>query len=143
MALKDDYLKAYPKCQYTAACGRYVNFGRHINYAPEVDHIWVRALGPKTETWSNYATATPAAHAWKHNNLVVAKIAIHWFKWDLARRMGETDETELRHFDVDELRAACGMWVPGWIENKVTTIDMLPGWCCEMALALLEGCNGT
>jgi len=64
-----------------------------------------------------------------------------WFKWDLARRLLETDETELRHFDQDALRAASGFWVPGWVENKLNAVD-LPDWCYRMGSALLEGCDG-
>jgi len=93
------------------------------------------------QTRSNYLTVSPAAHDWAHRNLTVSRISAMWFKWDLARRLLETDETELRHFDQDALRAASGFWVPGWVENKLNAVD-LPDWCYRMGSALLEGCDG-
>ena len=76
---------------------------------------------------------SPSAHTWKHANSVVARIAITWFKHDLAKRTGDWE----KHFDRDALRAAAGMDVVGWVEAKLDTVD-LPAWAEEMAMDFLE-----
>ena len=121
-----DYLTEFPDCQLTEAIGQYVNFGHHIHDQNCVHHIWGRR--GKHEHWSNYATVSPAAHDWAHRNSVVARISLMRFKMVLG---GD-------HFDLDVLRAASGFIIPGWVHNKLMTVE-LPSWCAEMGFDLLEG----
>jgi hypothetical protein len=131
VALRKAYLREYPECQYSAAIGRYVAFGTHVHSTLAIEHIWNRK-GPKSEHWSNYATVCPAAHDWKHENSIAARIGIMWLKHDLAARTGKQE-----HFDLDALREASGFWIPGWIESKVLSGD-LPEWAEELGRDLLE-----
>jgi hypothetical protein len=129
--LRKAYLRENPECQYSIAIGRYVSFGTHLHSALCIEHIWNRK-GPASEHWSNYATVCPAAHDWKHDNSVEARIGILWLKHDLAKKTGDE-----RHFDLEALRAASGLWVPGWIEAKVES-GKLSRWAEELGRDLLE-----
>jgi hypothetical protein len=129
--LRKAYLRDYPECQYSIAIGRYVSFRGHVHSALAIEHIWNRK-GPHSEHWSNYATVCPAAHDWKHARSVEARIGILWYKHELAVQSGDE-----RHFDLEALRSAAGLWVPGWIEAKVES-GTLPPWAEELGRDLLE-----
>lgn len=119
------YLAEYPRCQYTQAVGRYVPFSSSGTVC--IEHIWNRRC-KASESWSNYATVCPAAHRWKHDCSVIARIAIMWFKMTLG---GE-------HFNMETLREASGFYVPGWVEVQLETRPDLPKWCWDMGREIME-----
>ena len=127
--LRRNYLRDFPRCQYTVACGAHVSFGSHPATETCVEHIWNRR-GPGSEHWSNYASVCPAAHDWKHANSVEGRVAIMHYKMFLARQTGDAD-----HFDINAINAAAGKNVAGWVESKM---DSLPEWCKDKALLLLR-----
>lgn len=126
--MRANYLKEFPRCQYTMAVGHVVLFRNSGMFDPAslcVEHIWNRK-GDLSEHVSNYASVMPVPHEWKHANSVLARIAITEFKVQLDEIEGGN-----RHFDIDALREIAGFDVPGWVENKMQSYAM-PRWCFNM-----------
>lgn len=129
-------MENFPACQYCLVlpaelgirCGQIVD--------PSVPSLCVEHIagrhGPASECWSNYATVCQAAHRFKHDHEAECRVAIWWFKWQLSK---STDDP--RHFEVDDIRAAFGRRLAGWLELKVEA-ECLPEWADAMARELLE-----
>ena len=109
--LRRSYYDRHHVCQYGVALRGYKEAPRCGTAALLcVEHIWNRK-GPFSEHWSNYALVCPTCHGWKHENSVVARVAISALKLQLL-------DVDRRHFDREALRLAAGFDVPGWVENK-------------------------
>jgi hypothetical protein len=78
-------------------------------------------------------------HDWKHDNSVEARIVITAFKFDLY--LATKDE---RHFDIEALRAASGVYVPGWVEVKLETQGhRLPEYVLRIGQDFIERFNAS
>lgn len=142
---RDRYCRQYRQCQYTLACGQFVDFGYHFSKDLQLEHIWNRTSPKHCEHFSNYARVCPAAHDWKHANSAIARIAITWYKWRLATVMHAGPE----HFDRAHIKEMTGQDPVGWVAHKVAElksmparrgVPRLPEWCERKADQLLEAC---
>lgn len=122
--IRDQYRLSNPKCEYCP----YLN--SKAKYHPrgsnlELDHIWGRR-GP-CECISNFAMACPTCHDRKTSGDMVklARLAITWHKI----KKGE--------FDIEELKACSGKFVPGWVAHLMDT-ETLSGQWLDMALDIVE-----
>lgn len=70
----------------------------------ETNHIW--SLGRRPDVWTNLIDLHPEVHRWFHRELTLGRVACLYAKW---RKGG-------RDWDVDELDAAAGKSVLGWLE---------------------------
>lgn len=134
--LRADYSVNFPSCQYCLVLPKELGIRCGQILDPGLPSLCIEHLagrhGPASEHWSNYATVCQPAHRFKHGNEVESRVAIWWFKHDLARTTGDS-----RHFDLEAIRSAFGRHLPGWLELKVES-ECLPEWADAMARELLE-----